>query len=523
MSSRSLVQLLGDKLHAARMHTQAEETRNAAGTLVHAPGLGQILTAAYEQLRNASEYTEEHLLLQHAVRRFYTRNVTFMAHKKLSPRIGRELIIELTQAGYLKNDVYSEETAEMIQAQAEKYYQVFWDLRQHHVSREAAINWTLDILSAESEGLLNPHEYLGALAYVAFQHYKELFPSDQLVHNDQERSRYEICLYIAVHQCLLKSDLALVRHDLVKLYQQNPEDTANFAKFNEQITDLWHSKLTHKLHHAVTKYGAPLRILLNMVEERSDLPELLQDREKFLEVYDYQTAKVYGELASKLQSGLIKSVVFILITKVIIGVAIEVPYDLIVTGSIVVIPLAVNLLFPPAYMASLKLGLKNPSPKNARALHDYIDKAFFTDESPVSGQLKLAPKPNSMARQFVYTVMFLAPMVITAIILALIHFNIVQAVIFYVFVSAASFLGFRLGLMVRELELITHEHGFLATVSDFFYLPFILTGRWLSAKYAKINAVARVMDMAIEMPLKSILRIARQWAGFLNEKHDEIY
>jgi hypothetical protein len=50
-----------------------------------------------------------------------------------------------------------------------------------------------------------------------------------------------------------------------------------------------------------------------------------------------------------------------------------------------------------------------------------------------------------------------------------------------------------------------------------------LVGQWLSSKYAKINAVAYFLDVAIELPLKTVLRLIRQWTRFLNEKHDEIY
>jgi len=97
----------------------------------------------------------------------------------------------------------------------------------------------------------------------------------------------------------------------------------------------------------------------------------------------------------------------------------------------------------------------------------------------------------------------------------------VQAVIFFVFLSTASFLGFRLSTMVRELEVLSSTNT-LSAIRDFFYLPFILVGQWLSSKYARINAVAFVLDIAIELPLKTVLRLIRQWARFINEKHDQL-
>ena len=77
--------------------------------------------------------------------------------------------------------------------------------------------------------------------------------------------------------------------------------------------------------------------------------------------------------------------------------------------------------------------------------------------------------------------------------------------------------------MIREVELLNKQQGMLSIIRDFFYLPFIAVGQWLSRKYARVNIVAFTLDMAIELPLKTILRLIRQWTRFLNEKHDEIY
>jgi hypothetical protein len=63
----------------------------------------------------------------------------------------------------------------------------------------------------------------------------------------------------------------------------------------------------------------------------------------------------------------------------------------------------------------------------------------------------------------------------------------------------------------------------LSSLRDTFYLPFILVGQWLSRKYGDINLVARFLDLAIELPLKTILRQLRLWIRFLNEKREELY
>jgi hypothetical protein len=35
--------------------------------------------------------------------------------------------------------------------------------------------------------------------------------------------------------------------------------------------------------------------------------------------------------------------------------------------------------------------------------------------------------------------------------------------------------------------------------------------------------VSYILDILVELPLKTVLRLVRQWVRFLNEKHEEIY
>lgn len=520
----SLLHMLRQQLEAARTHDQTIREQNKHGNAIHAPGTGKVISSAYEQLRNAAEYTEDHLLLQRAIKRFFNRYFAFFTRRiEHMNNVGEELIVELTQAGYLSNGDFGSETALKIRHLAEQYVHTYHQMRESHVSRDDASEWILSILAVETEGILNPHSNFTALAYSFYQHYLELFPRNVFATNQQENEEYDLCLYIAVHQALLKSDMSIVRHDLMRMYRITPHDLKTFIEFNRTVDELYTSKFTQKLKRQVSKYGAPLRIVKSIADERDDLPELLAEQKRFLDAFDHQVDKEYKLVNRRVNKGIIKSIIFIFITKVVIGVSIEVPYDLLVVGSVAILPLAVNLLFPPLYMASLKLGLKVPSLANAQALHEYIEKALYTSQPPITPTFRDVNKTVSAFSKWLYGIMFFIPFAITVYCLHLLHFNIVQSAIFFAFLSTASFFGFRLSSMIRELELMTHYTNLLSTIRDFFYLPFILVGQWLSSKYAKINAVAYFLDVAIELPLKTVLRLIRQWTRFLNEKHDEIY
>ena len=90
--------------------------------------------------------------------------------------------------------------------------------------------------------------------------------------------------------------------------------------------------------------------------------------------------------------------------------------------------------------------------------------------------------------------------------------------IFFIFLSTAAFLAFRLSRQIHELEAVNTSQGSLSLMRDIMYMPFIYVGWQISYRYSKINIVAIVLDILIEMPLKTILRLVRQWNQFLNAK-----
>jgi hypothetical protein len=74
---------------------------------------------------------------------------------------------------------------------------------------------------------------------------------------------------------------------------------------------------------------------------------------------------------------------------------------------------------------------------------------------------------------------------------------------------------------LRELELVAVKQGIISTIRELIFTPFTFLGKWISDKYQKVNIVALALDTFIELPLKTILRLIRQWTKFLDEKQDQ--
>ena len=258
-----------------------------------------------------------------------------------------------------------------------------------------------------------------------------------------------------------------------------------------------------------------------MIAQRPDMQMLLLRREQFVDAYNWQTTQEYAALQRRLDTALVKSIAFIFITKMLIGVALEVPYDLLVYGSIVWVPLIVNLLAPPVYMALLRFGVQMPKRSRGDQLVRAIETSLFTMNSQLLAHRRR--KTIGYGRQFMYTVLFGLPVAALFIVLYTLHFNWLQMVIFFVFFSTASSLAFRLNAQARELELSRQSGGFLGSVRDFLQLPFVVMGQWLSRKYQQFNVISRLLDIIIELPLKVVLRLLRQWITFFDNQREQLY
>jgi len=506
----SIGQKFADSLAAAAAQADALAASRSAAQKVHVTGAGRTLTFAYEQLRNAAEYTEEHLLLQRAIRRFYRRLFLSRDSARIA-KSGEELVIELTLAGYLKNDTVTVPIIETMNTLATEYFAAY-----AKYSKDA---WTLDILAVEIERILNDDLKRSVFAQFAYDHFLQTIDQTKLF--GQPIQEFEIILFAAVHRALLKSDPATIRAALLRRYQQKP-NTGAYTQTNQVIDRILGSGAnTDKVFRVVDRMGAPLRVLWRFIDEHENTSHLLASREQFLSAYETQITNEYRRINGRINKGIVKSVAFLIITKVLIGVAIEVPYDYWIHGMILWLPLAINLLFPPVYMVLLRVTLSLPGAANTRALTETIDDLFYrTDHALVLSQR--SSKGFGTAFNLVYSFFFIA--VFGSVIWGLTNlgFSPVHTLIFFIFLSTASFLGFRLSRQIRELEVVQGQQDGVTLVRDFLYIPFVVVGRWMSEKYSRINIVAMILDMVIELPLKTVLYLIRQWGAFITSKKDEL-
>jgi hypothetical protein len=484
---------------------------------LHVQTTGALVAALYENLRNASENAEESLLLLHAIRRFLKRRLLNPNYQ--TEHLGEDLITEMTLAGYLANNSIALTTIDAISTIATEFLTARHVLRQRF-KKETADRWALDPLAAAIESELRDHTATAAYIDCAYQYfYAAIDPKP----NFSQDPNYAATLFVAVSQILLKSDPAMIRLALIRRYQVSPLKAVDFAKLNAQIDAVFRddTKTLNRLGRIINRHGAPFRIMLRALHENDNFAKNLDSEKDFLGPFNLAILDTYKLVAANVNRGVLRSVIFLIITKVLIGVAIEVPYDIWRHGAIAWLPLAVNLLIPPLYMVALRLTLAMPSPLNSQSLRREISRILFS-HIPSKPFLKKRDQKFSVTYNIAYTLAILA--VFSGVGWLLVHFAQFawfHLFIFFFFISTASFLGFRLSRQIREIEVGTEIQSGVSMIRDVIYMPFVVVGRRISDTYSHINIVSHFLDIFVEMPLKSIIGFVRQWGNFLSAKKDD--
>jgi hypothetical protein len=294
-----------------------------------------------------------------------------------------------------------------------------------------------------------------------------------------------------------------------------------FAKFNAKVDQIITSPALKKLVYLVNRSGAPFRIALLAASDDDRAAERLDSDKSYSEQYNLAITEAYNSVSKNISRGIVRSVVFLIITKFIIGIAAEVPYDIWIHGAVQWLPLIVNLVLPPLYMVALRLTLLMPSPSNTRALNREITRILF-EPIPSKPFIKGGRKTFGVGWNIAYALVIIAVFTGVAwLLMHYAHFEWIHLIIFFIFISTASFLGFRLSRSIREIEVGDEAQTSVTALRDFLYMPFVAVGRKINETYAKINIVSRFLDMFVELPLKTILGFMRRWSSFLSAKKDD--
>ncbi len=367
------------------------------GAKIHVPEITSGAYFLYEQIRNAVEYREQHLFLRGAIERFLLRELGSAEPES----IGFELVSELTKTRYLANDTITDEHVAYLDYLVDRYATLQKLALAHgKPDYDQVATAIVQLLSVELERALHPHPTEAAIVeftYASFIKHADVPREDQLV------------LYAAVHKALLKSDLATIRYGVFsRKFPRWLEDDAQleaagagFSGLNNELAEQIGGSQPHRMFRLVRRHIAPYLILREIIktstkglEQLSTTPSVLMEKARSVAEQQYQVA------SARLKRSVVQAMIFLFVTKMVIGVLIEIPYELFVYGEVNPVPLAINLIFPPLYMAAVGFGIKTPGPRNTTKILSDLKLIVYQSEQPLSYTLRTRGRRSSVRGAF---------------------------------------------------------------------------------------------------------------------------
>lgn len=504
------------------------------GTVIGKSGVGYNVSRAvsamavlFEKVRNAVEFRAEHLIRRAAIERILKRRVLLNGS---AGAIAENLVTELLWAKYIDSSFIDESKIAEITLIIDKYLVIKQTISAGH----ADIPWdyVLGVASSEIDEAIIPATKRQALLYFFYQANR---PKISLIGVDEQQTN--LITLVACERAYMQSDDALIAYHLTTLLL--PEWTNNTKEVSrESVSQFLHvahtvrSALTHPLAAAVFRYlrkQVPPFLLLRdfFVDSGPEVKNYIEDPKKLDEKLTELAIRRYNETGLKVRRAMIRSFIYIFLTKMVFAFALEAPYDIYIMKKLAVIPLIVNTLFPPV-MLFLVAGLFSvPGADNTRRLIDRIHKLIYhfdeiKDEKDNFSERQKDRRPVLTAGfSFIYLVTFAITFGLINIALTALQFSIPSKIIFVFFVALVSFFAYRIRHSAKEYEMIERQ-GLLEPIMDFFLLPVLQAGQFLSKGIAKLNIFIFLFDFILEAPLKTIFEVVEEWIRFVRLKKDEI-
>jgi len=486
----------------------------------------------YEKLRTSIEFNEEHLLRRNAIERMLRRKILLENRNIIDARL---LINELIRARYLPNNILPEAIVGVVQNYIDRYLALLdhLKLRRTDPDDRRLIRWVISVASADIEERLNPSVREDSLVEVMYATIRNNLILPENVPIGQEQ---DILVYLAIHRALIKSDDAILRYHLFRWAYpkwQNPDHAIteevrqHFGSLVDSIEKRIHHALSERLLVICRQYTIPFLALADVFKERpQEIRQLLSSPPALNQATEDAMKKRIKLAGSRLKRTTVRSIIYIFITKMLLALAIELPYEIYVLRLSNFILLYVNAAFHPLLMSFIGLTAQVPGKKNTALVVQAVQEIVNPAVPKEIFARKIKPRPRGKLRSFLFNVAYLGTFVIIfgglVWFLKTLEFNLVSIVIFFFFLSVISLFGMRIRQVVKELIILDKRENLFLLLLSFVSLPILRVGQWFSKKIPKINLFIFILDFVIEAPFKIFVEVVDEWFSFLKEKREEI-
>ncbi len=497
----------------------------------------------YEKIRNSVDYKEDHLLRKNAIERILKRHIIIegaISIKALdSLAISKHLITELIRAGYLPNNTLPETKIDEIGIVISKYLRLRHYIqqvikKQSSEEKNKILPWIISIAASDIEDRLGRNQVdLAVIDYM----YEILSQNIKLSEDSPYFEDRDIQIFLGIHRSLLKFDREMLSFILFKYYNANWQDASDddikqaavdILSLKKAIDAQLDHPLVGQLNRVISRYTVFFSILIDVISENPEevYSYFKKDPKAFPRKVKQVCAKRYKEARAKLWRAAIRSIIYIFITKSIFVLILEIPAIKFFGEEINTLSLAINIFFPAILLFLIVFFTRLPSDANTQKIVEGIEEIIFNEKQ---GQevfkLRKGVKRGAVMNAtfgLLYAITFFISFGLIVWGLNKINFNWVSIIIFLFFLAFVSFFSIRIRKNARELIIVPPKENLLGFFADFFYVPIIAAGKWLSEKFSHINVFVFILDFIIEAPFKIFVEIAEEWTNYVKERKEDI-
>lgn len=492
------------------------------------------MAIAYEKVRNAIEYREDHLIRRAAIERILRRRLSMNPEAKGE---SENLLRELTWARYFPNGSLDEGDIDHVQSIMDKYLY----LMKHVVTgRDASVkryiyDFFIDLLTCEIEETLSPATTYqdASFNYFLYQTLRQKIQIDGLT--EQQKDAFFL---VALEKSYRKSDSPYQRYHLFTTfyqplnmysYEELSTFTSKISQIFKRIDEIIGNPYVERLTKFVKKHLPPYLILFEIFKEKKGkTEEILKSKTALWNDVDTICRAKYQQASTKLKTLAFKSLVYIFVTKMLFALILEYPVSLYLYNEVHWVSIAINSLFPPVLMMVIVLFFKLPGDDNTQRIFyriiDIIDagKEFETTKAfNLTTKSKIKKPVLVFGFTVFYTLTFFITLFLIHEILYYLNFNLVSQGLFIFFVSVITFFSYRIKQVVNEYRLIKKE-GILTPLIDFFFMPILSLGKFFSTQLGRLNFFIVIFDFIIEAPFKLLIEVVEEWISFVKARKEDI-
>lgn len=481
----------------------------------------------YEKVRNAMDYRDDEVVLRAAIERILKRRHLYGGTGKT---IAEPLVRELVWARYFPNNSLPENLPEQVAQIIDLYLHLRLSVASQKLLTDKELNeWIYQLASCQIARLLSPNQDKNIMSNFMFH----VLKNSVTIEDDSEDTK-NVQMYLAVRRAFARDDIAFLRYYLFQqIYGEvtahNVEHIANtFKKGYAEMHHQLNYKMKEKIMLFVKKQTPVFFILEDVLRAyRGSVHTLLQDPAEFERVVFSACEVRYNSISSKVKRAIIRSVMFLIMTKVFFAFAVEGTYDRYVYGHIIWSSLLLNLGIPPLLMVIVSLFIKTPGVENSKRILAKIQSILYDEHPKITYNLVLQvnKKKNKSLLNTSFGVLWFFAFILSfgliVYVLTKLQFNIVSQAIFIFFITVVSFLSYRIN-MTAHMYTIEERQSMLTPFVDFLFLPIIRVGMKFTEGVSKINIFIYIFDFLIEAPFKGIFAFFEQWFLYLHTKREDL-